>query len=85
MRSNHSPMQEQYLLHTLTKIMTLTTRVASQIKIVIKATIEVKCRCSCNLLEITVLARYKQHDIAADKPQLFPTFLLAPKKERVLA
>ena len=73
------------MLHTLTKVMTLTTRVASQIKVVIKATIDVNCRCSCNILEITVLARYKQHDVVGDKPQLFPTFLLAPKKERVLA
>ena len=60
-------------------------RVASQIKVVIKATIEVNCRGSCSILEITVLARYERHDIEADNPHLFPTFLLVPKKERVLA
>ena len=71
--------------HTQTKIMTLMLRFASQIKVVIKVTTNVDYQCLCNMLEIIVLTRYKQHGIVAGKPQLFPTSLLAPKKERVLA
>ncbi len=60
-------------------------RFASQIKVVIKATTDVDYRCLCNMLEIIVLTRYKQHGIVAGKPQLFLTSLLTPRKERVLA
>lgn len=78
-------MQEQHVPHTQTKIATLTLQVVSQIKVVITATTDVDYQCLCNVLEISLLTRGKQHDIVADKPQLFPTSLHAPTKERVLA
>ena len=71
--------------HTPTKIVTLALLVVAQIKVVITATTDVDYRCPSNMLEIIALARCKQHGIVADKPQLFPTSLLAPKNERVLA